>query len=186
MPAQPNPQLTQMLHQQLKDVHLPEAISWWPMAMAWWVLLILVFGLLCAGGWYLFRKHRRNKYRKSALHELNVSFEQWQTDSNNAAYLQRSNALLKRVLLHLETQSPQGSDTGSSAGLSGVSWAIRLNSVVKRPLSDSAINALVDQSYKADPQADIEAVQVELRQWLINHRHSKSQSRTQAAKAKHA
>jgi cbb3-type cytochrome oxidase subunit 3 len=26
----------------LKDIHLPEAISWWPPAIGWWLLLVLI------------------------------------------------------------------------------------------------------------------------------------------------
>ena len=28
---------------QLRDIHLPEPILWWPLAPGWWVLIVLYF-----------------------------------------------------------------------------------------------------------------------------------------------
>ena len=30
----------------LRDLHLPEAIGWWPLAPGWWVVIALVAGAL--------------------------------------------------------------------------------------------------------------------------------------------
>lgn len=54
----------------LRDIHLPEAISWWPLAPGWWVVIILlcaVTGYLCAR---LFKRHQRRLYRRQALLRL--------------------------------------------------------------------------------------------------------------------
>jgi hypothetical protein len=51
----------------LRDIHLPEAISWWPMAPGWWVLLILVSlltGYLCLK---LFNRYKKRHYRRQAI-----------------------------------------------------------------------------------------------------------------------
>ena len=170
MSVKPDPQLTQLLQQQLKDVHSPEAIGWWPLANSWWVLLILVIVLISLAVWYLLKKHLRNRYRKAALDELSHSFDRWKSDSNNAEYLQRGHAIIKRVFLHLENSSSGHFGNETSAGLSGDIWAEKINSVVKKPLSERTINALVSLSYQAEPKADIELIQAELREWLLNHR----------------
>ena len=54
---------------QLRDIHLPAPVSWWPPAPGWWVLLLLA--LIAAGLVYLFYLHRhRNRWRHIALAEL--------------------------------------------------------------------------------------------------------------------
>jgi hypothetical protein len=54
---------------QLRDIHLPAPVSWWPPAPGWWVLLLLA--LIFAGLVYLFYlRHRRNRWRQIALAEL--------------------------------------------------------------------------------------------------------------------
>ena len=186
MSVKPDPQLTQLLQQQLKDVHSPEAIGWWPLAISWWVLLILVIVLISLAGRYLLKKHLQNRYRKAALDELSHSFDQWKSDSNNAEYLQRGHAIIKRVFLHLENSRPNHVGKGVSAGLSGDIWAEKINSVVSKPLSDHTINALVILSYQAEPKADIELIQVELRDWLINHRFEQLQRKNKVEGVQHA
>ena len=46
----------------LRDLHLPEAIGWWPLAPGWWVVVALVAG----GLYYLFRLYLRTRARGAA------------------------------------------------------------------------------------------------------------------------
>lgn len=63
-PAQMNPALGQ-----LRDIHLPARIGWWPPAPGWWLLAALV--LLLVAGLLVWRAHRkRNAWRRFALAEL--------------------------------------------------------------------------------------------------------------------
>jgi len=55
---------------QLKDVHPPELISWWPLAMGWWGLIIFTLVLLTSITIYTRRWWRRNAWRRAALNEL--------------------------------------------------------------------------------------------------------------------
>ncbi|MDB9952467.1 DUF4381 domain-containing protein [Porticoccaceae bacterium] len=61
---------------QLRDIHLPETISWWPLAPGWWVLIILL-GLVT--GWIIVKavqRKRANLYRRQALAKL-LEIEQY-------------------------------------------------------------------------------------------------------------
>ncbi|MBF0622598.1 MAG: DUF4381 domain-containing protein [Magnetococcales bacterium] len=44
----------------LQPIHLPDPVSWWPLAPGWWLLLglVCVSGLV-AVGWLIYRKRRR-------------------------------------------------------------------------------------------------------------------------------
>jgi hypothetical protein len=55
---------------QLRDIHLPEPVSSWPMAPGWWLLIIV--GCLLTG-WLivvLYRRHSATLYRRQALAQL--------------------------------------------------------------------------------------------------------------------
>jgi len=52
---------------QLRDIHLPEAVSWWPLAPGWWVLGALLVAGLAYTGHFLWQRHHAFTYRRQAL-----------------------------------------------------------------------------------------------------------------------
>ncbi len=55
---------------QLRDIHLPAEISWWPLAPGWWLLIIV---LAVTAGWIIsnvVKRYRANLYRRQALAKL--------------------------------------------------------------------------------------------------------------------
>jgi hypothetical protein len=60
-----NPDLSQ-----LRDIHLPAPVSWWPLAPGWW-LLIAAAVLLVAGLLWWWRRRHNNRWRRQALQEIN-------------------------------------------------------------------------------------------------------------------
>ena len=55
---------------QLRDIHLPDPISWWPLAPGWWLLIIItVIGLVIAGR-LLVNRYMERSYRRQALAQL--------------------------------------------------------------------------------------------------------------------
>lgn len=54
---------------QLRDIHLPAPVPWWPPAPGWWALSVL---LLAAGAlaYVIYLRCRRNRWRGGALAEL--------------------------------------------------------------------------------------------------------------------
>jgi len=73
---------------QLRDIHLPNPVGWWPPAPGWWLLgTLLLLTLVLAGG-YAIARWRRGRTKRQALTAL-----------ASAADLQTINALLKRAAL---------------------------------------------------------------------------------------
>jgi hypothetical protein len=107
-----NPDLSQ-----LRDIHLPDAIAWWPPAAGWWVLLGLVVALLGALWW---RYHRRFRER-AALRGLKAVARALAAGGEPVLCIQRISMILRRFAMSLEGRAPV-------AGLTGESWLNYLDS----------------------------------------------------------
>ncbi|MDR0779220.1 MAG: DUF4381 domain-containing protein [Pseudomonadales bacterium] len=94
----------------LADIHLPDPVSLWPLALGWWVLAAFALALLVYAG-LRYAIHWRGQQRlKAALRELDGAYHRYQQTARsqglggNAAgleFLHGCNAVLKRVaLLH--------------------------------------------------------------------------------------
>lgn len=108
MPNAPDPL------QGLRDVHLPDPISWWPPAFGWWMIM----GLLIIGGSLIFwawSHHRRNRLRRLALAQLQEVKQQYSAHADDHWAITQLSHLVRRVALATFPRS-------QVAGLSGQSW----------------------------------------------------------------
>ena len=138
----------------LHDIHLPDAVSWWPPAPGWWLLCGL--GLLLLAGLLLFRRHRlRSRYRRLALHEIEqlVQFP----PADLAAEL--SQLLRRAALCHYPRRV--------CAGLCGEDWLEFLDQpFADRPFSRGIGRSLLDAPYRQDSVLDDQALLALCRRWL--------------------
>lgn len=119
----------------LKDIHLPNAISWWPLAPAWWYLFAsLLFTVLAVA---YFRYQQRRTVRYIALKELHQLQTNQQHDSTYALAAQIS------VLLHRVVRQQQGI---KSSTLSGDKWR-ELLTQGKHGLNQEYADLLVNAPY---------------------------------------
>jgi len=81
---------------QLKDIHLPEAIGFWPPALGWWLLaaLLIIFLIII---FVLYQHRQKSAYRRLAIQHINLLFNNKQTHHQTAVQL---NQLLKTVAQH--------------------------------------------------------------------------------------
>ena len=158
------PEVQQMLAEQLRDVHLPEAISWWPLAWGWWVILIILFLTILASLFFFYHKRAKNRYRGLAITSLQTAYDNWTKNQDNQAYLHQANDVLKRCVLHT-------SRTATLATQTGKAWVEQLNKQGKKPLSEEAQNALGFECYQAKPSSDIKSLHSELLYWLKTHEY---------------
>ncbi|HSD70959.1 MAG TPA: DUF4381 domain-containing protein [Woeseiaceae bacterium] len=99
----------------LRDLHLPEAIGWWPLAPGWWILIVLaVSGLLYLmyRGCQRWRSHRP---RRIALRELRKLQNDYRHGADAISLSKQLSQLLRRAMLAYASRD-------EVAGLTGQSW----------------------------------------------------------------
>ena len=149
---------------ELADIHLPDAVGFWPPALGWWVLAVLVLlGLVLLYRQQLARVFLRRRMR-FALRELDAAYLEFQAaaDRNVAGLqlLQRFNAVLKRVALvhYSDPDVPR---------LSGRAWLRFLDAQLQSAdFSGGPGQALADGIYRPVFNADAEALHVLCRRWV--------------------
>ena len=116
----------------LRDLHLPEAIGWWPLAPGWWFLIALAFGAVCYLLYRVYRTWRRNVYRRIALKELARIRSEYRKGADAVTLATDLSELLRRTML---AYAPRG----QVAGLTGDAWLEWLDDGLEdRPFSNGA------------------------------------------------
>ncbi|WP_305909747.1 DUF4381 domain-containing protein [Methylomarinum sp. Ch1-1] len=143
----------------LKDIHIPEAVDWWPPAIGWWLLLILIPALIFML-WRLYRRIVRRTAVKSAKKILAAIKEDQQSDPLQK--LQQLSALLRRVSISVTPRE-------HCAGLTGADWLRHLDRSVKgSPFSEGVGRCLADAHFRktAPDDVDLSALIGLCEQWL--------------------
>lgn len=81
---------------QLKDIHAPEPISFWPLAIGWWLLIILSIIVISSLFYLVLRKRLKNTWKRQAIQsfkELSSSYRETPSADNLLAI----NRLLKQA-----------------------------------------------------------------------------------------
>ncbi len=146
--------------EQLRDIHLPEAIGWWPPAPGWWLLLILLVAIV--GGVLLWRRHRFRKlaYKREALAEWQTLHARFLADKNATQLLADLAVLLKRTCI-----TRYGRE--ATAGLAGEQWLEFLDQTGKcQDFSKGAGRVLVEQRFAPQPDIDAAALLQATLNWL--------------------
>jgi len=138
----------------LRDIHLPDPVSWWPPAVGWWLMagLILLLGTAFAWWW---RRWLGGRYRRLALREL----EQLQQLPVTEQIAALSRLLRQTALCHFPR--------AECAGLHGEDWLKFLDRPFKdQPFSQGAGRCLLDAPYRPHSSIDDDELLELCRRWL--------------------
>ena len=98
----------------LRDIHLPEPITWWPLAPGWWLLLgLLIVGVLLV--LFLKKRHYQRRFKRASLHELQKIRDRWQESQNLTQLVKAISALLRRTAISYYPRQ-------NIAGLTDADW----------------------------------------------------------------
>lgn len=84
---------------QLRDIHLPDAIGYWPLAPGFYILGVCVFVVLIGGGYLLIRHILNGRSKRAALRVLEAYQRDYLKQPNSQLGAARISELLKRVAL---------------------------------------------------------------------------------------
>ncbi|MDD2658829.1 MAG: DUF4381 domain-containing protein [Methylococcales bacterium] len=143
----------------LKDIHIPEAIGWWPPAIGWWLLAILIPALIVLLYW-LFKFLTRKTAIKAAKKNLDDIKQNYALD--NITKLRELSMLIRRVSISVNPRT-------EVASLTGRQWLAFLDkSVTCAPFSEGCGQLLADAPYRNTPPTEQEISQLidQCEDWL--------------------
>lgn len=146
---------------QLRDIHLPSPVSWWPPAPGWWLLAAGVT-VLAALVFYLLYRRRQDRWRRTALAQWQRLHEDWRGGAIDAAGAARElSVLLRRVAL---ARFPRV----QVAALTGEEWLAFLDAAVpgEALFSRGPGRALLEAPYAARAEVDTDALFEVCGRWL--------------------
>ena len=123
---------------QLKELHLPDSVSWWPPAIGWWII-VLVIPLLFVLGLWLYRYLTRKTAIKTARKIL-VDLKKNEQLNDREKLIQLS-ILFRRVAISISKEQV--------AGLTGKEWLAFLDKSIKGdPFSEGIGQLLITVPYQ--------------------------------------
>jgi hypothetical protein len=155
----PSTQMQEMLLGQLRDIHLPAEISWWPLAPGWWLVAALFLGLLVMAGLVIWRYRQAGRYRREAGTLLAEAYEQWSDDQKSDQYLFRASRLIRQIAVHVCGRQSVSSVTGDM-------WMNQLAGMSTRPVPESLRYALTHLAYQPNPRINIDQAHQDILDWL--------------------
>ncbi|WP_353410986.1 DUF4381 domain-containing protein [Arenicella sp. 4NH20-0111] len=154
-----NQETLEALKANLRDVHLPPEISWWPWAPIWWVLLAVLTASLFYILLFTLEYRRRHRYKKSALTQLKNHFSTWKKTENSETYATNANQILRRCCAQVHSENTQMSQLETP-------FLNALDSGSTFTLSDNAIAALLKERHKPEPNINVEELHQEVSSWI--------------------
>ena len=149
---------------QLRDIHLPEPISWWPPAPGLWLVAILLLTIIFFATRWLIKRRRNNSYRREALQQL---------EHISSAYddkLEQCHELMALLRRTAKTAYPKQT---LESELNPVFFS-RLNQYCKQPVFDEQlVKQLGELPYQANPTISssmLQQLSEAANQWLKKHR----------------
>jgi len=148
----------------LKDIHLPDTVSWWPPATGYWLILLII--AVCALSFFIIKKYLKSqRIKKQALTEYRRIKNNYLKDQNKKQLVTSLSGLLRRAAI----SSYPRTECASLTGKDWLSWLdeglIKSNSNIT--FSSGPGYLLTDFAYsKSDHSDDINNLLSLCHQWL--------------------
>ena len=145
---------------QLRDIHLPQAVSAWPPAWGWWLVAILILILIATLVWYCYRRYQQSRSLRLALKQLKQVQDLYRQSGDVRQYIRDLNALLKYFACNQAHEK-------SAAQLTGEDWLSYLD---RTGTTDAFTRGngrwLGEAAYRPDDQIEVNELDVHCQQWL--------------------
>lgn len=158
---------------QLRDIHLPDPVSIWPLALGWWALIVIIIFFAVALTVWLVKRSRQQRYRKTAEALIEQAWQQFENDSDSSAYLTQLIYILRRTAITAYAKS-------GVQQLHGENWLRFLDSSINftdgthiNPFTDGAGKSLLTLPYRSSSthnDAEIKSLHQLVTYWAKHHR----------------
>ena len=149
----------------LKDIHLPPPVSFWPPAPGWWILAVLLISSLFFGGVWFYRRHKKRKPKTEALRILKDLQILYQNSQDEVASLRNLSNLLRRTALTFY-------DNDEVASLQGSSWLEFLDKTGKtKEFSQGAGKVFGNEVFQQKVNPDMNVLFPLVKKWISSSRH---------------
>ena len=144
---------------QLRDIHLPDTIIWWPPALGWW-LLAIGLPILIAGMIFLRRWLKHQSVKKRSIIEFRQITRSFEDQQDAGLLIGQISTLLRRIVI-----TYQGRD--QAAGITGDHWIDELNElVVERCFNDEQESLLRHGQFQRNFDFDSQALIASCERWI--------------------
>ncbi len=168
---------------QLRDIHLPDSVGFWPPAPGWWILAFLILAVIVIALVKTLRYKQQNRYRLKALQSLNLAWEAYQKDKQVQDYLFQLSQLLKRTALSAYPQLM----VNSFHGQQWLAFLDRTNNSAEKEFSEGIGKTLATLPYQKISanteysQQDLQGLHNLCLAWIKSHR-----SQTEVMKSRYS
>jgi len=146
----------------LRDIHLPDPVNWWPLAIGWWLLPLLI--MLISFAIYKFIKYKKQNrkiaYKKIALNEFRSIRLQYKKNGNSAELIRAISALLRRIALSYLPRE-------NIASLTGEQWIKQLNQLCSQNIFTTEIASQLENApYMPESNIDNKKLLATCESWI--------------------
>ena len=135
----------------LRDIHLPEPVSWWPPGPGWWLLAVLIIALVMTGMW-LWTRYKQAAGKRFAQQELSRIAKEFDEFCDRQRLAKDLSALLRRASISYYPRH-------EVAALTGAEWLNWLDQHADcDEFSQGPGTALLSAPYQAKPEYDSAAL----------------------------
>ena len=137
----------------LRDLHLPDALGWWPLAPGWWGVIAILSVLIGYVLWRAYRRWQFNGPRRFAMRELARYEAEYLEHRNPVTLGKQLSELLRRGML---AYAPRD----EVAGLTGNDWLAWLDNGMPLPyFHTEGGKSLLNLPYR-DPDGDFSDIDI--------------------------
>ena len=151
---------------QLRDIHLPAPIGWWPLSSGWFILLVVLFVSLGLSAFCIRRRFLWRQPQKEGLRLLMVYEKEYKQGGNPRVLGARISELLRRVALAYFPRE-------EIAGLQGDLWIDFLNKTGTGINFNEVRDCLVLLPYQNQGSLELDALFFCAKSWIkgiVKHR----------------
>ncbi len=142
----------------LRDIHLPGAVDWWPLAPIWWVILLLI--IITPLAILQYRKWKESRFITIALKQFESIKQHYQQHQDSSRYIKELSILLRQSVMTLVSREQTASVTGEQ-------WLKLLDRLGDTDeFTQGAGRMLITAPYKDQPVENIEALESLIIRWI--------------------